>query len=167
MTIRVPRLDHPRHRGDPCLKATACPPSVVADTIMRTIELGVTITDAAVDEEHNHCLGLPPSEQSQSPRGECLRATEPRTAVRPDRSGPPATSAHCHTRRWRSWMVSPLNCGFLCGAKGTRTPDPHTARVKPSVLARVRASTACRNVHVGRPFPYSCVQCVFAGYREY
>jgi hypothetical protein len=32
-------------------KATACPPSVVADTIMRTIELGVTITDAAVDEE--------------------------------------------------------------------------------------------------------------------
>ena len=32
-------------------KATACPPSVVADTIMRTIELGVTITDAAVDEK--------------------------------------------------------------------------------------------------------------------
>jgi hypothetical protein len=31
-------------------KAPACPPSVVADTIMRTIELGVTITDAAVDE---------------------------------------------------------------------------------------------------------------------
>ena len=32
-------------------KATACPPLVVADTIMRTIELGVTITDAAVDDE--------------------------------------------------------------------------------------------------------------------
>jgi hypothetical protein len=31
-------------------EATACPPAVVADTIMRTIELGVTITDAAVDE---------------------------------------------------------------------------------------------------------------------
>jgi hypothetical protein len=31
-------------------EATACPPSVVADTIMRTIELGVTITDAAVVE---------------------------------------------------------------------------------------------------------------------
>jgi transposase len=31
-------------------EATACPPSVVADTIMRTIALGVTITDAAVDE---------------------------------------------------------------------------------------------------------------------
>ena len=30
-------------------KATA-PPSVVADTIVRTIELGITITDAAVDE---------------------------------------------------------------------------------------------------------------------
>ena len=32
-------------------EATACPPSVVADTIMRTVELGVTITDAAVDGE--------------------------------------------------------------------------------------------------------------------
>jgi transposase len=32
-------------------EATACPPSVVADTIMRTFELGVTITDAAVDEK--------------------------------------------------------------------------------------------------------------------
>jgi transposase len=31
-------------------KATACPSSVVADTIMRTIELGVTITDAAIDD---------------------------------------------------------------------------------------------------------------------
>jgi transposase len=31
-------------------EVTACPPSVVADTIMRTIELGVTITDAAVDD---------------------------------------------------------------------------------------------------------------------
>jgi hypothetical protein len=28
-------------------EATVCPPSVVADTIMRTIELGVTITEAA------------------------------------------------------------------------------------------------------------------------
>jgi transposase len=28
----------------------ACPHSVVAETIMRTIELGVTITDAVVDE---------------------------------------------------------------------------------------------------------------------
>ena len=32
-------------------EATSCPPSVVADTIMRTIELGVTITEAAVDEK--------------------------------------------------------------------------------------------------------------------
>jgi hypothetical protein len=29
-------------------EATACPSAVVVDTIMRTIELGVTITDAAV-----------------------------------------------------------------------------------------------------------------------
>lgn len=32
-------------------EATVYPPSVVADTIMRTIELGVMITDAAVDEK--------------------------------------------------------------------------------------------------------------------
>ena len=32
-------------------EATACPPSVVADTIMRAIELGVMITDAPVDEK--------------------------------------------------------------------------------------------------------------------
>ena len=32
-------------------EATACPPSVVADTIMRTIELGMTITDGAVDDK--------------------------------------------------------------------------------------------------------------------
>ena len=29
------------------------------------------------------------------------------------------------------------------GAKGTRTPDPHTARVKRVVLARIRASITC------------------------
>jgi hypothetical protein len=32
-------------------EATACSLSVVADTIMRTIELGVRVTDAAVDEK--------------------------------------------------------------------------------------------------------------------
>ena len=32
-------------------EATALPPAVVADTIMGTIELGVTITDAAVDQK--------------------------------------------------------------------------------------------------------------------
>jgi len=32
-------------------EATACPPSVVADTIVCTIGLGVTITDAAVEEK--------------------------------------------------------------------------------------------------------------------
>ena len=33
------------------LEVTACPPSVVADTIVRTIELGVTITEVAIDEK--------------------------------------------------------------------------------------------------------------------
>lgn len=32
-------------------EVTAFPPFVVANTIMRTIESGVTITDAAVDEK--------------------------------------------------------------------------------------------------------------------
>jgi transposase len=51
VTIRVPT--HARHTTEVTLlsEATACPPCVVADTIMRTIELGVTITDAAVDEK--------------------------------------------------------------------------------------------------------------------
>ena len=47
-------------------KVTGCLPSVVADTIMRTIELGVTITDAAVDDdgddhvvEHQRCRTQP------------------------------------------------------------------------------------------------------------
>ena len=40
-------------------EATACPPSVVADTIMRTIELGVTITDAAVDEKQTTIFCTP------------------------------------------------------------------------------------------------------------
>lgn len=42
---------HQHHRGCPLSEATACPRSVVADTIMRTIELAVTITDAAVDDD--------------------------------------------------------------------------------------------------------------------
>jgi transposase len=40
-------------------EATACPPSVVADTIMRTIELGVTITDAAVEENQTTIFCTP------------------------------------------------------------------------------------------------------------
>ncbi|MGH3560664.1 MAG: hypothetical protein ACRDTN_02365 [Mycobacterium sp.] len=32
-------------------EVTACPPSVVADTIVRTIELGVTINEAAIDDK--------------------------------------------------------------------------------------------------------------------
>jgi hypothetical protein len=39
---------HHHYRGDPLSEATACPPAVVADTLVRTVELGVTITDAAV-----------------------------------------------------------------------------------------------------------------------
>ena len=42
-------------------EVTAYPLAVVADTIMRTIELGMTITDAAVDEKTTtiFCAGGP------------------------------------------------------------------------------------------------------------
>ena len=48
-------------------EATACPPSVVADTIMRTIELGVTITDAAVDEKQTRILCSPVARDPRCP----------------------------------------------------------------------------------------------------
>lgn len=35
--------------GSPVPDSTSLPAAVVADTIVRTVELGVTITDAAVD----------------------------------------------------------------------------------------------------------------------
>ena len=48
-------------------KVTACPPSVVADTIMRTIELGVTITDAAVDEKSTTIFCAPVTRDPRCP----------------------------------------------------------------------------------------------------
>jgi transposase len=48
-------------------RATACPPCVVADTIMRTIELGVTITDAAVDEKTTTIFCSPVARDSRCP----------------------------------------------------------------------------------------------------
>ena len=48
-------------------EATACPPSVVADTIMRTIELGVTITDAAVDEKQTTIFCAPVARDRRCP----------------------------------------------------------------------------------------------------
>jgi hypothetical protein len=54
--------------------------------------------------------------------------------------------------------LEPATNGLLIGgANGTRTRDPHTASVKRGVLGRIRASTACRIVHVGGLFPCSCV----------
>lgn len=54
-------------RGDPLSEAAACPPSVVADTIMRTIELGVTITDAAVDEKQTTIFCTPLARDPRCP----------------------------------------------------------------------------------------------------
>ncbi|BDE13335.1 hypothetical protein MKCMC460_21950 [Mycobacterium sp. 20KCMC460] len=48
-------------------EATACSPSVVADTIMRTIELGVTITDAAVDEKQTTIFCTPVARDPRCP----------------------------------------------------------------------------------------------------
>ena len=50
---------HQHHRGDPCRRLPlACAPSVIADTIVRTTELGVTITDAAIDIAHHRIRSL-------------------------------------------------------------------------------------------------------------
>ena len=63
-------------------KATACPPSVVADTIMRTIELGVTITDAAVDEKTTTIFCTPVARDPRCP--DCGRDGRYRdTVIRP------------------------------------------------------------------------------------
>jgi transposase len=48
-------------------EVTACPPSVVADTIMRTIELGVTITDAAVDAKATTIFCTPVARDPRCP----------------------------------------------------------------------------------------------------
>ena len=62
--------------------ATVCPPSVVADTIMRTIELGMTITDAAVDEKTTTIFCAPvtatPDAQTAAVRAATATAREPR-----------------------------------------------------------------------------------------
>ena len=42
-------------------------PSVVADTIMRTVELGVTITDAAVDEKTTSIFCTPVERDPRCP----------------------------------------------------------------------------------------------------
>jgi transposase len=63
-------------------EATACPPSVVADTIMRTIELGVTITDAAVDEKQTTIFCSPVVRDPRCP--DCGREGRYRdTVIRP------------------------------------------------------------------------------------
>ena len=52
-------------------EVTACPPSVVADTIMRTIELGVTITDAAIDDESTTLFCTPVARDPRCPGCGC------------------------------------------------------------------------------------------------
>ena len=65
--MRVPTRAHQHHRGDPLSEATVCPPSVVADTIMRTVELGVTITDAAVGDKQTTIFCTPVARDPRCP----------------------------------------------------------------------------------------------------
>lgn len=58
---------HQHHRRCPLSEATACPHSVVADTIMRTIELGVTITNVAVDDEQTTIFCTPVARDPRCP----------------------------------------------------------------------------------------------------
>ena len=55
---------------------------------------------------------------------------------------------------------------FLCGAKGIRTPDPHTASVNTGVLAGHTRSIKYRIVQVSASPVCAYVQCVFARSRE-
>ena len=129
MTIRVPTLAH--HPTEvPVPEATAYPPSVVADTIMRTIELGVTITDAALDERRRDLLH--PGARNALSR---LRARGPLPRHRDppgDRSAGGRLSAgaaggvpryrclaasvgeRCSTRIWASWRRRGLYDPAVC-----------------------------------------------------
>ena len=96
VTIRVPT--HARHTTEVTLlsEATACPPSVVADTIMRTIELGVTITDAAVDEKATTIFCAPVTRDPRCP--DCGRYENPLLAVMDLEAGPGGRHHHRHGR---------------------------------------------------------------------
>jgi hypothetical protein len=98
--------------------ATACPPSVVADTVMRTIELGVTITDAAVDEKQTTIFCTPVARDPRCP--DCGRQGRYRdTVTRPLKDLPvagyplvlrvaatPSTvGGRCSTRIAASWPI--------------------------------------------------------------
>jgi transposase len=60
-------------------EATACSLSVVADTIMRTIELGVRVTDAAVDEKVTTIFCSPVTRDPRCP--DCGRDGRYRDAI--------------------------------------------------------------------------------------
>jgi hypothetical protein len=95
-------------------EATACPPSVIADTIMRTIELGVMITDAAVDEKVTAIFCAPVRRDPRCP--DCGREGRYRdTVTRPLRR---AGHTPAHRKRFsfcdnvapdspREWKINP------------------------------------------------------------
>lgn len=99
-------------------EVTACPPSVIADTIMRTIELGVTISDAAVGEKQTTIFCTPVARDPRCP--DCGREHTYRdTVIRPMTDLPVAplvlqvavpgyrcisagAGGRCSTRTWES-----------------------------------------------------------------
>ena len=110
--------------------ATVCPPSVVADTIMRTIELGMTITDAAVDEKTTTIFCAPvtatPDAQTAAVRAATATAREPRQG--------PATRA----------LTTTLTTTVTTTAVATKPPTPRYA----AYLARSRPPLAPGSVVV-------------------
>jgi hypothetical protein len=79
-------------------EATACSLSVVADTIMRTIELGVRVTDAAVDEKVTTIFCSPVTRDPRCP--DCGRDGRYRDAItRPLTDLPVALSPGSADRR--------------------------------------------------------------------
>jgi len=108
-------------------EATACPPSVVADTIMRTIELGVTITDAAVDEKVTTIFCAPVARDPRCP--DCGRPGRYRdTVIRPLTDLPVAGYPLCCGLRCRGTAAQRQRVGGRCSIRISANWRPRERR---------------------------------------
>ena len=113
-------------------EATACPPSVVADTIMRTIELGVTITDAAVDEKQTTIFCSPVARDQVSglrPRGPLPRHRDPAA----DRSAGGRATHWCCGLRCRVTAAQRQSVGGRCSIRISGSWRPRARRRRGGV----------------------------------
>ena len=156
-------------------EATACLPSVVADTIMRTIELGVTITDAAVDEKQTTILCTPVTRDPRCP--DCGADGRYRdTVTRPltdhrlpgtrwsCRSAYPATAAspstavaRCSIRTWACLRSRERHNTPLCSIRVAAVDDRpnhhlgHRCRTHSELRrASLSGCVGCKTVHAGQ-----------------